>query len=765
MRFVSRLGGRLAIGLAIGLTLIACGCTQGPEPPPEIVVITIDTLRADRLGCYGHEGGLTPNLDRLAAGGVRFADASAPTPVTLPSHTTLFTGRYPSTTGVRDNGTFVVPDEEVTLAEVLGDAGYDTAAVVASYPLQSRYGLDQGFARYDDQLPGADASTSAGFFPERDAFTVTERALEVWKGMEGGRRFLWVHYFDPHAPYAAPEPFASRHEHPYDAEVAFVDEQVGRLLARLELRPDALVVVTSDHGEGLGEHGELTHGVFLYQTTMQVPLLIWSPGRVPQDTVIDDPVGLVDLAPTVAGLAGAQGLGELDGADLRRLLAGGPPPARRPIYGESFIPRFAYRFSELHMWREGSLKWIEGPEPELYDVAVDPAEAENLAEQEQSAGARMAFDLGEFIDGQDSDAVARAMGSVDESSREALLALGYMSAGGDVQSDGEQGRNPMAMATYIREYDRALGLLGPRPEEGLALLRTLIEQAPENYMARMHTATAFLRLGRSEEAERELESLVEQAPGYGAGRMLYAEVLGARGELDRAVEQYERAIAVTPRLAEPRYQLARLLERHGRAPEAVEACRAAVELEPDNDLVVAGYRRMTLGAPAIQLKSFTRLVERFPDSAALAAELGWVLRDAGDPDGARREAERAASLVPQHVGGALLSGELLLDQGQLDAATAHFRKTVETHPRSPRAHYGLGRVLAVTGRLAEAEESFESALEFDPELVEVYTFRAGILERQGSRAAAETLYRQALEIRPGDPLATQALARLESSGS
>jgi len=368
-----------AIGAILyAVALLACGRTA----PRDIVVITLDTFRADLMGAYGNTSALTPKLDALARRSVVFESASAPTPITLPSHASLFTGRYPTSTGVRNNGTFVLPAAETTLAEILKASGWRTGGVIASYPLHSRYGVAQGFDVYDEDISAP--QTSAGpagpiFFGERDARRVTDRALEVWGRLSGGPRFLWVHYFDTHAPYAAPEPWSSRHlGRPYDGEAAFVDEQVGRLLARIDLEaPGAVVCVVADHGESLGEHGEKTHGVFVYDATIRVPFLLRGPGQFAAGVRVAEPVSLVDVLPTILALARVDAPPGIDGADLAGLVSGGKAPAR-PIYAESYLPRLQFRFSELTMMRRGALKYIDAPSPEIYDLLQDAGETRNL---------------------------------------------------------------------------------------------------------------------------------------------------------------------------------------------------------------------------------------------------------------------------------------------------------------------------------------------------------------------------------------------------
>ncbi len=418
-------GTALVATAALSIASLACA-GRGSQV---IVVITLDTVRADHLGCYGSRRGLTPNLDRLAARSVLFEDASCAVPLTLPSHASLFTGRYPTATGVRNNGSYVLPASETTLAEVLSARGFRTGAVVGAFPLSKRFGLAQGFDIYDDEMPRRAARDGQAFsvhFDERNAAAVTDRAIAVWERLGSAPRFLWVHYFDAHAPYAAPEPWGSEHsERPYEGEIAYVDAQLGRLLARLGRdAPQAVIVVAADHGESLGEHGEKTHGVFVYQSTIHVPLLISAPGLWPEGKRVTEPVSLVDVAPTLLALARVRARGGVDGVDLGPAVEGAKR-ASREVYAESYLPLLQFRFSALTMLRDGPLKYVDAPAVELYDLARDPGETRNLAGTGLPAEAPLASRLAALGSHADPSASTRAAGGPDGESAARLASLGH----------------------------------------------------------------------------------------------------------------------------------------------------------------------------------------------------------------------------------------------------------------------------------------------------------------------------------------------------
>ena len=370
------------IALGTLVPLVPAGCGSGPQPAPErVVLVTIDTLRADRVGCYGATAGHTPQLDALAAQGVRFAVAISPAPLTLPAHASLMTALDPPGHGVRHNSIHRLDATLPTLAERMRAAGHATAAFVGAVVLAERFGLGRGFDVYDDDM-GERTSGVVGY-AERRANRVVDAAL-AWVREAPARFFLWVHFYDPHATYDPPPGFASAFaSRPYAGEIAFVDAQLGRLIAGIEERWSAeglLIVVTSDHGESLNEHGEATHSYTIYDATQRVPLVMRGPG-LPAGRVIEAPVRLIDVAPTLLGLVGAQPLTEATGRDLRPLIAGAER-AGRVAYIETLATQLDYRWSPLLGLRTARFKYIRAPRPELYDLEADPDETSNLAADE-----------------------------------------------------------------------------------------------------------------------------------------------------------------------------------------------------------------------------------------------------------------------------------------------------------------------------------------------------------------------------------------------
>ncbi len=426
--------------LVLGL-LSASACGGGQARPAGILLITLDTTRADHLGCYGDASAVTPNLDALAQQSVRFDQAMAAVPVTLPSHATMFTGLYPPTHGVRYNGMFRLGETSVTLAERLREAGFATGAVPAAYPVNAKSGLVQGFEIYKDLFsePGAEKLSVDAM---RSAADVVKVGLETIHAVASKPFFVWLHFFDAHHPYVPPFPYSAQfRDHPYDGEIAYVDEQLGELFAALKkdgLWDRIVVIVAGDHGEGLYQHGERLHSQLVYESTLRVPLLIKAPGAS-AGAVIREPVTLADLAPTILDLARLPVPSGLDGISLRESLNSGKAPLR-PVYFESLAGSLAFGWSPIEGVRRGKWKVIRGKETELYDLDTDPQETNDLA----GVDAPMASDLTALLDAdlarwQASAAPATTTEApVDAEALARLASLGYV--GGTVWTRDVAGR-------------------------------------------------------------------------------------------------------------------------------------------------------------------------------------------------------------------------------------------------------------------------------------------------------------------------------------
>ncbi|MDJ0786676.1 MAG: sulfatase-like hydrolase/transferase [Myxococcota bacterium] len=570
---------RMATRLPLLAALLCLGCDAGVgdadrpatagraaslDTVPNVLLVSIDTLRADRVGAFGASQAVTPTLDRLAAEGVRFDQAISPAPLTLPSHATLLTGMDPPRHGVRHNGIHRLPESLTTLAERFQEAGHETGAVVGAAVLSARQGLGQGFDHYDDAIVPRDGRLG-GAAAQRDARAVSE-AARTWLARTQGPFFLFVHYYDPHASYQPPPPFDG-FEHPYDGEIAYVDHELGRLLADLERSgrlDDTLVVVTADHGESLGEHDEATHAYSVYDATQRVPLLMWGPG-LPEGAVVDEVVRLADVAPTLLARTGLPALAaqaELDGRDLSPWLDGsversaersglGASGSSRTAYVESMATQIDQGWAPLHGMRSGRALFIDAPRPELYDLASDPGQLHNRIDAPSQAATRA--ELRAALEAHLQESAEAETLALDPATRAQLEALGYA-------LPPEAGLEPGAAEA------------GPLidPKDGLVAHRAY------------HEAELHLAAGRLEEAALALDRLLEAHPRSAPAHGKRAVVALRSGDAPRARRHARRAAELQPHSA-PYWQQLGVIEREtGRARHAREAFEHGLRLDPDS---------------------------------------------------------------------------------------------------------------------------------------------------------------------------------------
>jgi arylsulfatase A-like enzyme/Flp pilus assembly protein TadD len=626
------------------LFLAACG-DDSPATLEgwNVLLITLDTARADRIGCYGRETAETPHLDALAASGVRFDNAVAQVPVTLPSHASILTGTFPIYHGARNNANYPLPEDNETLAESFREAGYATTAILASRVLYRGFRLDQGFDHYDDEIPEEEANPT-GKYRRGDA--VTLRALAEIRRLRDRPFFAWVHYYDPHAPYLPPEPYRSRHASPYDGEIAYTDACVGELLQgvdRLGLRDRTLVVVTADHGEGLGDpHDEDTHGILLYEETLRIPLLVAAPGRIPAGRVVPELVRSIDIAPTILELTRLPIPAPMQGISFVPSLVEGKPPVDAPSYFDTLMPKEAYGWSAMKGWRDRRWKYVEAPRPELFDLIEDPREQRNLATelpgkmQEMAKGlARIEREFGREF------AASPHRGEIDPEILANLEALGYVvrtekaaePAGSpkdpkdyiEVQnylnlSDTlvEAGRGEEALEALVRALEvdpenlevlRRIGvtrLERGELDEALRMFERMTELAPSDFMAQFRLGQSHRDLAKKREAAGDAEGAerarAEAVTAYTAALSLHPEhalslldlanILARQGKTEKAVEMYRKAYTSLPSLLEPHFNRAVLLHRLGRSGEAILELEWIIENKPKKEWEPLGVAEM-----------------------------------------------------------------------------------------------------------------------------------------------------------------------------
>jgi len=646
-----RAGTVLLVWLASAV-VFSCGGAGEPGDLSgyNLLLVTLDTTRADVLGCYGKEDAGTPNLDRLAQEGIVFDRAVAHAPITLPTHASILTGTYPPFHGVRGNGFYSLPDERITLAEILGDAGYRTGAVVAARVLDRRFGLAQGFACFDDDPRSMSRASNFTDYTRR-APAVNEAAIDIAADFSPDEPwFLWVHYFDPHHPYEPlPEfgaSFPDTLEGRYQAEVATVDHYVGELLAELRrsgVLDRTLVVVTADHGEGiLGPHAEKTHGIFVYEDTIHVPLIFHAGGALTGGQRRPEVVGQADILPTVLDLFGIRDEGEAQGRSLRAALSGASIESRA-TYAEAILPWYKFGWAPLLAVRDRRYKFIDAPTPELYDLEQDPLEATNLAPERADLVSRYRERIREVL-AQSSGVEAFAEHLVtSEEEKEMLQALGYTSSGRRLPEGDELAalgdlKDPKDWAHVQDRIHEARGAYG-RGDAGDArrILEEIVREDPANYEAYAILVQVLMEQGELDEAHERLEEMLAFRPDTSKIHMAFgqlerrrAEALraggdeaGAREAFGRALERMRRAVELEKYDTEPMIRLASLAFEAGRKDEAEEVLR----------------RARSIDARDFQVNSMlgSLLVDRGETAGAME-----VLEDALDAARGDRARERAA---------------------------------------------------------------------------------------------------------------------------
>jgi len=623
---------------------VAAGALRGYN----VLLVTIDTLRADHVGAYGSTLGLTPTLDRLAKEGLRFDMAHAHVPMTLPSHTTIMTGLYPPANGVRDNGAFRLDRTRPTLASALGAAGYRTAAFIGSFVLDARFGLNAGFDLYDDRLNGSSANLDV---VQRTAEQVLAPAYD-WITTQGSAVddrpwFVWAHLYDPHEPYTPPEPFASRYsQDPYSGEIAYADQALGRFLDHLRAAGTALertlIVIASDHGESLGEHGERTHGLFAYEATPRVPLIAWAPA-VLKPAVSTAPARLVDLAPTVLDLVGVAAPASLDGRSLRAAAPGDDPGS----YFEALNANLTRNWAPLKGMLRGRRKLIDLASPELYDLAADPGEQHNI----YAARRDEARDLESRLDRlAGSGAAPPTPVAIDPDADARLRSLGYIvrpsaaPARKYTQADDPKQLVPLNTALDEAAAMRARGETG----QAIAVLRDVLRRRPDFTVA--YDRLAFML--RSSGHLADAIAVADEAARAGRADRTLLRTLGSMyteaGDVRHALAILEPLAQQDASDVETLDTLAQTYARSRRSRDAESTFRKALALSPNAATTWSNLGALYLmeDRSADAREALTRAVSINPDLATAHNALGVAYARTGDANRAVEEWRRALALQP-----------------------------------------------------------------------------------------------------------------------
>lgn len=700
-----------------------------------MILITVDTLRADRLGCYGYRRIKTPHMDALAREGVLFEKAFTPVPTTLPAHGSLFMGNYPTTTGLKSNGTFALEESAITLAELLKGKGYTTAAFISSYVLDSRFGLDQGFDVYDDDLVTGVKDQSL-MHKERRAETVTHAALQWLSKEKKDPFFLWIHYYDPHTAYDPPQPYKDVYTHClYDGEIAYTDSWIGVLIKKLKemkLYDHTLLVLTGDHGEALGDHGEDTHGIFLYDATLHVPLIFRHPGLLPQNKRIGSLVRLIDIAPTLLDFSGQKIPNIMQGVSLRPLISGRMKEVQLVLFCETDYPRYTYGWSPLEGIRSEQWKYIKAPESELYNILKDPHEGKNLIPEEKKQAEQIQKEFSlirKQISPKKATASSRTI-DLDQTSREKLRSLGYVFSTS----------SPKDRSSY------------PDPKSKIGVLKHFNQGAE------------YLSQKKYPEAIKEFEKAIQKDPKNIDAYNCLGAVYQIMGEIDKALESYQKTISLGPDHLGALLQLGTLYLQAGKAEEGKATLEKALRVNPESPEPYLHLGIYSIGKEdwTIAKAHFQKVLELDPKNLTAQNHLASVYHKLGESDKALAICQAVLSSHPKDPSALYNFGCISMDQRKYSEALEAFQKLIDTYPDYSKAYQYMGMIHFYQNSLDKAIASFQRASAKDPKWADPH-LNLGIIfaQHKGDYSRALEEFKKVVEIDSQNTLGRQLLEQTQ----
>jgi arylsulfatase A-like enzyme/Tfp pilus assembly protein PilF len=690
-----------------------------------IVLITLDTMRSDRLSCYGSDRVDTPNIDAFAREGVTFTNAASTVPFTLPAHTSIMTGTYPPYHGVRENVGVRLGDELPTLAELLGMSGWATAGFVSSFVLDGRWGIGRGFDHYFDDFDlSAFDTPDMGSVQRTGDVTVTEAVRWLDERPAEKPFFLWLHLYDPHEPYTPPEPYNSLYpDRPYDGEVAFTDSLIGdfrRALQERGLLDTSLVILTTDHGEGLGDHGEMFHGYYIYDSTIHVALIVRPPAMADGGRLSDAPVSHVDLLPTILDAVGLSYPEVLHGQSLVPEIVGEPETWQRAVYSESMYPLLHYGWAPLRSLRTKRFKLIDAPRQELFDLAQDRREKVNLAETEPDRVLELDHELEVLrsrIEGDEPSSTEQM--ELDEQTLAQLQALGYTAGQGGVAIDAEE------------------DVLRADPKDKLALHQKVM--AAQGRMELADTAVHIL-----EEVLAEDETILD------AHHML-GRIAANQERHEDALRHFRRALELDPDNRNSTMGLASTFAALERYDDALIGFQRMIDLSggDSNASIAMADIHVTRGDFRQAAEVLESAIVAGASEAIVYNKLGEVLAEEGRPGDAAPLFERAMETAREFPMPYFNLGVIHEGRGEIARAVSLYEKAIELEPRFFKAQFNLGRLYGTMGRIERQQELWEASIESNPEFVQgLFHLALLLLETNGDLARAEELARQGIELDP-----------------
>jgi arylsulfatase A-like enzyme/Tfp pilus assembly protein PilF len=696
-----------------------------------LLVVTLDTTRADRVGAYG-AAVRTPAFDRLAREGILFEQTETAAPLTLPAHASIFTGRFPPEHGVRDNGGFFVSPDEVTLATVLKGAGFQTGAAVAAYVLDGKWGLNKGFDSYVDDFEGTRGREGSSRSMQRTANEVVDLALPWLEKVKEQRFFAWLHFYDPHGPYTPPEPYATEYAgRPYDGEVAFTDSQLGRVLSFLEsnrLLDRTVVVVIGDHGESLGDHGEDSHGFFVYEAATRVPFVIRAPyARLVQRRVAD-PVRSVDLMPTVLDLLGVPSPKGISGRSLVPLMTGDSRDMGLEAYAEAMYPLHHFGWADTRALRVGRYKVFDAPKSELYDIDKDPGERKDIFAERRALGEQMLARLRQLHAGWTAaGASSKPAPEIDPEVRSRLAALGYVGSfvatTATPRADLPDPKDKIGLFNLMnaaRDISSEKSAEEAFPE-AVRLLRQVIAADPRVIDAWFMLGNQHFKTGRYAEAIGYFKKALELKPDYDLPLINMANCYKALGQLDAALAGYEHYLRIDPKNAFVRYEM--------------------------------GEIYMDRNDPASAEREFRRALEIDAQTASARVALAVIALSRGDAAAAEREIRAALATKPDvrlaHFNLAIIAEA----RGDWPGAEAEYRREIDVHPDAYKAAFNLGRLYERLGDRASQVARLEQSVRMNERFAEGYFYLAKAYLDAGLLDKALATARQGLDLGAASPAA------------
>ncbi len=702
-----------------------------PLKPSElnILFITLDTTRADHLGCYGYDKVETPNIDKIAQNGILFKNATSQAPLTLPSHSSMFTGTYPFYHGVRDNGGFYLEPDKTTLAEILKEQDWATSAFIGAFVLDSRWGLDQGIDYYYDNFDLAKYKTISLDSVQREGGEVIAPFFDWLEDNHQNKFFSWIHLYDPHTPYDPPEPYKTQYSDSpwglYDGEIAYVDFLIGKVLDNLKekkLLEKTIIVIVGDHGESLGQHRESGHGFFVYDATTLVPLIIQLPSPKLKNKLISAQVETIDIMPTLLQILDISIPQEVQGKSLIPLILGENPAKERYAYSESFYPRYHYGWSELHSFRNGRYKYIKSPKPELYDIIADPRETTNIYNNNTSIAQEFEQNLTELIEKSSSAGIEeKGPQKLDEETLQKLMALGYI--GGFTSpkklKEGEKLADPkdkieLFNKIKLAEWKSAEDQL----DEALENISQVIEQDPNIMEARQVRGRIFLKQNKLDEAIVEFKEALKIDPEYESAIFSLAQAYKRSKKYDEAIAGYKRLMQMDPRDSKPPFNLGDIYLELKDVDKAIPYLQKSIQIDPEH----SSLSHNLLGAAYLEKKKL---------------------------DQAEQEINKALELRPRIPDAYYNLALIHEERREFDKAIEKYKKELELHPAAFPAHFNLALLYSKMGMKEEQVPHLEEAIKYNKDLSKAYLFLAkAYLDLNKNLQEAINFAKEGLKLEP-----------------